>query len=824
MKLQIPRFLLVVCLFFFGITCLPAEVVVSRHPYIQNTTKTSAAILWRTIGGTIPIIRYGTAPDMLVNEVLPVSTVIKLAPSKEGPAKMPRLHSAPENTFQYETTIHGLTPATKYYYGVYDNEELLVGGDENHYFNTLPEDDSTEPLRLLVIGDSGRGTASQIAGFREAKAWVVADGKPIDAFLHLGDMAYNSGHDFEFADNFFGIYQDLLRNTVTWPTMGNHEGLTSSGVTQIGPYYDSFALPTQAEAGGEPSGTEAYYSFDMGRAHFVCLNSHDLSRLSTSEMALWLRADLEMADADWLIAFWHHPPYTKGSHDSDRESQLIEMRTHIMPILEAAGVDLVLCGHSHIYERSMLIDGAYATPTVAEGHILDDGDGSPNGDGAYRKSASLNPNEGTVAMVAGNGYTSVSSPNPCVIMRSVISEVGSVMIDIDGDTLTSRMINVRGVGRDEFQIVKQGKVEQQVVEFPWQPRGSEQTVERLEPGVSSVTITPSTVAPDAVIHYTTDATTPTTASPIYTGPVETDNSEDVRAITVWRDGTRISPVTSGYSLPDYLSIVRFPLVGADDAREDADTGEVVLDELGIDLGAGIAGFRFDDLRIPAEAYLVNASIWFESANASQAITEGSFWAELSPDSAPFVAVPNDLSSRDRTVFTASWNPGSWFRPHARDANTTSPIAVEFMREILALPGWESGNAMSFFATQSSPRVAEAVEVGRVHSAELSVVYIDPEGLVEQLGMEETEVGFSAGRYLLGHRWPTPPAANQFGMSFVVERSSDMKTWEPTPLVNAGFGFQDISGFGRLVVELDPSAFEDEPRVYFRFRIFQGAPQ
>src|SRR5688572_22310185 len=62
-----------------------------------------------------------------------------------------------------------------------------------------------------------------------------------------------------------------------------------------------------------------------------------------------------------------------------------------MPILEEAGVDLTLTGHSHIYERSMLIDGAYSTPTTARGVVLDDGDGNPAGDGAYLKGAGLQP-------------------------------------------------------------------------------------------------------------------------------------------------------------------------------------------------------------------------------------------------------------------------------------------------------------------------------------------------------------------------------------------------------------------------------------------------
>ena len=146
---------------------------------------------------------------------------------------------------------------------------------------------------------------------------------------------------------------------------------------------------TRAETGGLASGTEAYYSFDYAHLHFVCLDSHDLSRQPGDPMASWLKADLEKTKADWVIAFWHHPPYTKGSHDSDKETDLTEMRKLIMPIVEAGGVDLVLTGHSHIYERSMLMDGAYATPTASDNVILDDGDGDPDGDGPYRKSKGI---------------------------------------------------------------------------------------------------------------------------------------------------------------------------------------------------------------------------------------------------------------------------------------------------------------------------------------------------------------------------------------------------------------------------------------------------
>ena len=291
-------------------------------------------------------------------------------------------------------------------------------------------------------------------------------------YLHVGDMAYGRGKDAEFQKKFFEIYQPTLQNTVCWPAMGNHEGATSNGKTGTGPFYDAYITPRQGEAGGVPSGNESYYSFDYGRTHFVVLNSHDLDRRPAAAMAQWLREDLAKISpkkTDWLIAFWHHPPYTKGSHDSDIEHQLIEMREHIMPILESNGVDLVLTGHSHIYERSMLMDGAYETPTIAENKILDDGDGDEKGDGAYQKSPGLQPNQGTVQIVTGHGGKGMRRKGYSPVMRRSILQYGSTLIHVKGSELIVSMLNRDAQIVDKFQIHKKKPVQPTRIAKPWQP-------------------------------------------------------------------------------------------------------------------------------------------------------------------------------------------------------------------------------------------------------------------------------------------------------------------------------------------------------------------
>ena len=454
----------------------------ARAPYLQFAGPTVMHVVWRTDGPVDPVVLFGVDPLQLTGESRPRDIVVRAALGTNGqelPARwmalrtkanlnLPKLHSAPVGTFQYEARLTGLTPATTYHYAVYDGDQRLTPDDGTYQFTTHPPAGASRPVRFWVIGDGGTGREPQSTVHQAMLRTVEREQHPLDFWLHVGDMAYGTGRDMEFQSRFFESYDLTLRHKVCWPTMGNHEGFTSSGRTSIGPYYDAYVVPTRGEVGGLASGTEAYYSFDHANIHFICLDSHDLDRRPTEPMARWLKADLEKTRADWQIAFWHHPPYTKGSHDSDKEKDLTEMRQHIMPIIEQGGVDVVLTGHSHTYERSMLMDGAYATNTVAETVILDDGDGDPAGDGAYRKSAGIHPHEGTVQVVTGNAGQDLGRVGTMPIMRRIIVEHGSVLVDVHGDTLVARMINRDLVERDLFSIVKRGKVSPTHLALPWQ--------------------------------------------------------------------------------------------------------------------------------------------------------------------------------------------------------------------------------------------------------------------------------------------------------------------------------------------------------------------
>jgi MYXO-CTERM domain-containing protein len=413
-----------------SVPALAHAAPLQRQPYLQNSTPSEITIVWTTTGDSTGAVEWGSAPDAL---------------DQSNPS--------PVTSTQHIVTLTGLSAGTRYYYRIVSDGVVEAGGDEFHYFDTPPPVGTRSKLRAWVVGDSGTGGAMQGMVRDAAYAFTLAS-RP-DIFLHMGDMAYTDGTYDEFTNRFYAMYATILRNTTVWPTLGNHEGGSSDSGTQSGPYYDGYVLPVDGEAGGLPSGTEAYYAFDHANVHFIVLDSHDSDRSPNGAMLTWAAEDLASTNQEWIVAYWHHPPYTKGSHDSDNEGQLVDMRENALPILEAGGVDLVLGGHSHIYERSFLLDGAYATPSVAGDGVLDGSDGLVLGDGPYVKSTGLSAHEGTVYIVAGHGGTGVSSratPHPLMFVSEVAN--GSCMLDVQENRLTVTNVRWDGMVTDRVDVIK----------------------------------------------------------------------------------------------------------------------------------------------------------------------------------------------------------------------------------------------------------------------------------------------------------------------------------------------------------------------------------
>ncbi|MEM1206124.1 MAG: metallophosphoesterase family protein [Acidobacteriota bacterium] len=405
----------------------PTRTALVRSPYLQLATTSSAVVRWRTGDPTPSAVVYGTDPDDLSQRA-----------------------RAPGRSLDHEVRLDGLEPGVRYYYAVEAGERRLAGGP-GHTFMVAPPPGFGAAIRFWVLGDSG--SADPWAARVRNAYRSYTQGRPADLLLMLGDNAYESGTDREYQRAVFEMYPDILARTFLWPALGNHDTRSSDAKDGEGPYFDSFTLPTQGEAGGAPSGREAWYSFDWGDVHVVCLDSSGSDLRAGKPQMRWLEEDLATQDRRWLIAFWHHPPYTKGWHDSDDPGgwQMQAMRENALPLLEAAGVDLVLTGHSHSYERSHLLAGHYGTSeTLEPGMVLDGGDGRPEGDGPYRKRG----RRGAVYVVAGSGGRVAQATFGHPVMAVEHQVRGSLVIDVQGERLDAAFVDDAGEVLDRFAMVK----------------------------------------------------------------------------------------------------------------------------------------------------------------------------------------------------------------------------------------------------------------------------------------------------------------------------------------------------------------------------------
>jgi hypothetical protein len=420
------------------------NVNLTRGPYLQIGTSNGISIRWRTDLPSDSKVSYGTIDGNLAFNV-----------------------SSPVITTEHEVAITGLSANTKYFYSIGSSLQVLQGNATN-YFITAPPTGSSKKTRVWVTGDCGNNSQNQLKVRDQFLAYSGSE--YTDLWLLMGDNAYKKGLDSEYQTNFFDNYKDkLLKQTVLWPAPGNHE-YADDGTRQNDhnvSYYSVFSMPVNGEAGGVASNTKSYYSFNYGNIHFISLDSYGKESNSyrlydtLGPQVVWLKKDLAANTQQWTILFWHHPPYTMGSHNSDTETELVKIRQNLIRILDRFKVDLVLCGHSHCYERSKLMKGHYGGESTFSSSTHNLSNSTANYDGTagscpYVKSSASSYN-GTVYVVAGSagslGGTQASWPHSAM-HYSNSTDGGSLAIEIDQNRLDAKWICADGVFRDRFTLFK----------------------------------------------------------------------------------------------------------------------------------------------------------------------------------------------------------------------------------------------------------------------------------------------------------------------------------------------------------------------------------
>jgi predicted phosphodiesterase len=284
-------------------------------------------------------------------------------------------------------TYSSLEPGKTYYY------EVLDSAEGRGHFKTAPLGPAT--FQFVVLGD----TRTRHEVHRRVIEAVVKTAP--DFVIHTGDLVAD-GDDPSLWPIFFSIEKELLRSTVFFPSLGNHERNNYR-------YYDFFDMRT------------AYYSFDWGSAHFAVLNS-DLGNAAQGKVAReafwteqtqWLEADLTKAQKAGLrFVVMHHPPFTAMKSRQGGNKQVVQL----VPLFEKYKVHAVFNGHDHNYQHH-LKDGVH--------YIVTGGGGAP--------------------------LYAVDAPIPGITLKALSTE-NFVVVKVDGSQAALQALQLDGALIDEFRL------------------------------------------------------------------------------------------------------------------------------------------------------------------------------------------------------------------------------------------------------------------------------------------------------------------------------------------------------------------------------------
>jgi len=347
--------------------------------------------------------------------------------------------------------------------------------------------------RFAVFGDMGIGSTDQAA-----IAYQIFHQKPQFALL-TGDMVYSYGREIEYRARFFPYYlmpiplkergAPLMNSIPFYMLLGNHDVYSADfdkhpdGLAYF--YYSD--LPRNAPLPKnfiQPEGNQqlinsfkkntknrfpqiSNYSFDYGNVHIVCLDANYYVNPMDPGLIEWLKKDLRQSKADWKIVAYHHPGFI--SNEKHYDYQIMRL---LSPVLEELGVDLVLTGHVHHYQRTVPLKFDPEKDKAGTNFIISD-EGRVNGDftldlefnGIDKTKA-----EGIIYIVTGAGgaalYETEISDRPDLWKKDLpgnwvpytaklVSDRHSfTMIETEGKKLLLQQIDANGEVFDEIIITK----------------------------------------------------------------------------------------------------------------------------------------------------------------------------------------------------------------------------------------------------------------------------------------------------------------------------------------------------------------------------------
>lgn len=301
--------------------------LLSRAPYIQNTTTQSVSIVWKTIEPAQTYLQYKIETQKEKD--------IDFADAKR--IQIPRL------TKHHEVHLNGLKASSKY------NYRVNVGGQTAFEGVFQVNKEAGVDYEFLIWGDSGSGGKDQ----KILAAQMTQHSEP-DFILHTGDLIYPWGQPEGFNPFFFNVYRDLLSRIPFYGSIGDHEKLTDGGL----PWFDAFILPNN---GPEGLDLDSCYYIDYANARIAIIDSMIPTAEMEEKVVPWLKDIMNNSDAAWKFVTMHWPFYSSS-----------KIRDVLGTVFVDVGVDVVFAGHDHFYERFEPIDGVVNVVTGAGGRGLYD--------------------------------------------------------------------------------------------------------------------------------------------------------------------------------------------------------------------------------------------------------------------------------------------------------------------------------------------------------------------------------------------------------------------------------------------------------------------
>ena len=284
---------------------------------------------------------YRTRPRLLSPPMVQMVTpegftlVWQMYPPQEASVRIsppdgqrPPQYAALQRGDRHMAQVCGLEPGRVYQYEISTRQGCLA----RDAVRTAAAPD--QAFRFIAFGDSGDGRAPQR---RLAERMPRYDP---DLIIHTGDVVYGRGEKRDYRMRFYLPYQRLLGRTPFYPCLGNHDIDEDGGQRLL----DTFLLPQNGPPGQQP---ERCYWFDYGPARFIAIDSNGDEPALQQVVAPWLDQVLAAAGGRWKIVFFHEPPFTNGRYHGPPK-----IVNTIVPLLDRHQVELVLCGHDHMYQRT----------------------------------------------------------------------------------------------------------------------------------------------------------------------------------------------------------------------------------------------------------------------------------------------------------------------------------------------------------------------------------------------------------------------------------------------------------------------------------------